>query len=74
MAIEDQNGKLLEGKAEILERYADYYEDLLSSQTAMTEEEKSVESEVEKEFKELFTRGKCPGTSQNIQGRHIQSH
>ena len=34
VAIEDRNGKLLE--AEILERYADYYEDLLSSHTALT--------------------------------------
>ena len=46
--------KITDGKAEILERYADYYEDLLSYQTTLTGEEKTVKSEVEKEFKELL--------------------
>ena len=57
-AIEDEEGRLLENEEEILERYASYYRDLLSTPSARSEEERQIEGEIEDLFEAVQAKSK----------------
>ena len=57
-AIENEEGQLLENDKEILERYASYYKDLLSTPSARSEDERQIVEEIDDLFETVETKSR----------------
>ena len=52
-AIEDEKGNLIESEKEIVERYASYYKDLLTTTMPSSDQERYIEDQVNAKFEDL---------------------